>query len=77
MLTTKLIGALFVFCGLLYMAGIAVYRGKMSEPHSRNGESAGLEPPHRGMRFLGLKANWPGLVVAAIGALMLLLPSGA
>jgi hypothetical protein len=75
MLTTKLIGALFVFCGLLYMAGIAVYRGQMSEPHSSNGESAGLEPRHRGLRFLGLKANWPGLVVAAVGAVMLLLPS--
>jgi hypothetical protein len=75
MLTTKLIGALFVFCGLLYMAGIAVYRGQMSEPHSSNDESAGLEPRHRGLRFLGLKANWPGLVVAAVGAVMLLLPS--
>ena len=38
MLTTKLIGALFVVCGLLYMAGIAVYRGQMSEPHSSNDE---------------------------------------
>ncbi|MBB3147974.1 hypothetical protein FHS21_004415 [Phyllobacterium trifolii] len=75
MLTTKLVGALFVVCGLLYMAGIAVYRGQMSEPHSSNGESAGLEPRHRGLRFLGLKANWPGLVVAAVGAVMLLLPS--
>jgi hypothetical protein len=75
LLTTKLIGALFVFCGLLYMAGIAVYRGQMSEPHSSNDESAGLEPRHRGLRFLGLKANWPGLVVAAVGAVMLLLPS--
>ena len=75
MLTTKLIGALFVACGLLYMAGIAVYRGRMSEPHLSNGESAGLEPRHRGLRFLGLKANWPGLVVAAVGAVMLLLPS--
>lgn len=75
MLATKLIGALFVFCGLLYMAGIAVYRGRMSEPHSSNGESAGLEPRHRGLRFLGLRANWPGLLVAAVGAVMLLLPS--
>ncbi|UXN60205.1 hypothetical protein [Phyllobacterium zundukense] len=75
MLTTKFIGALFVVCGLLYMAGATVYRGRMSEPHSSNNESAGLEPRHRGLRFLGLKANWPGLVVAAVGAVMLLLPS--
>jgi hypothetical protein len=75
MVTTKLIGALLVICGLLYMAGAALYRGRMSEPHSSRGESAGLEPRHRGLRFLGLKANWPGLVVAALGALMLLIPS--
>jgi len=74
MVTTKLIGALLVFCGLLYMAGVAVYRGRMSEPHSSNGESAGLEPRQRGLRFLGLKANWPGLLAAVVGALMLLLP---
>ncbi|CAN7460806.1 hypothetical protein LJR231_003092 [Phyllobacterium sp. LjRoot231] len=74
MVTTTLIGALLVVCGLLYMAGVAVYRGSLSEPHLSNGEPAGLEPPHRGLRFLGLKANWPGLLVAAIGALLLLLP---
>ncbi len=77
MVTTKLIGALLVVCGLLYMAGAAVYRGSMSEPHSSDGEPAGLEPRHRGLRFLGLKANWPGLLAAAVGAFLLLLPTAS
>ena len=74
MVTTTLIGALLVTCGLLYMAGAAIFRGRMSEPHSSNGEPSGLEPHHRGLRFLGLKANWPGLLIAVIGTLMLLFP---
>jgi hypothetical protein len=76
MVITTLIGALLVTCGLLYMAGAAIYRGGMTEPHSSPRDLAGLtlEPGHRGLRFLGLKANWPGLLIAAIGALMLLFP---
>lgn len=63
-------------CGLLYMAGAAIYRGRLTESHSSPRGPAGLtlEPRHRGQRFLGLKANWPGLLIAAIGALMLLFP---
>lgn len=77
MATTTLVGALLVTCGLLYMAGVAIYRGRLTDAHSSPHEPAGLtlEPRHRGLRFLGLKANWPGLLIAAIGALMLLLPT--
>jgi hypothetical protein len=76
MVTTKLIGALLVACGILYMAVAAIYRGRLTDPHASPGDPAGptLEPRRHGMGFLGLKANWPGLVIAAIGALMLLLP---
>lgn len=73
---TRAVGALLVTCGLLYMAGAAIYRGRLTESHSSPREPAGLtlEPRHRGLRFLGLKANWPGLLIAAIGTLMLLFP---
>ena len=30
---------------------------------------------HRGVGFLGLGANWPGIAMMAAGALMLLLPA--
>ena len=75
MVTTTLIGALLVTCGVLYMAGAAIFRGRMSEPHPFPRELGGptLEPRHRGLG-LGLKANWPGLLLVAIGALLLLVP---
>jgi hypothetical protein len=76
MVATTLVGALLVTCGLLYMAGAAIYRGSLTESHSPSRDSKGLtlEPSHRGLRFFGLKTNWPGLLIAAIGALMLLVP---
>ena len=76
MATITVIGALLVFCGLLYMAGAALYRGRMTEPHASRRDSAGLtlEPRRQGMGFLGLKANWPGLLLAAIGAVLLFWP---
>jgi hypothetical protein len=47
----------------------------MSDPKFNPNDTARtLEPRHRGLRFLGLRANWPGLLAIAIGGLMLLLP---
>ena len=78
MLTSPLIGALLILTGIVYMAGTAIYRGRMSDPHIDPVEDAPtLEPRHRGLRFLGLKANWPGLLLVAVGAIMLLLPPPA
>ena len=31
-----------------------------------------LEPSRRGLRFLGITANWPGLLMLAAGAVLLL-----
>jgi hypothetical protein len=69
------IGALLFIGGLLYMARIAIFRGNLSEPHSSAYDPGGLtlEPNRRGLRFLGLAANWPGVLLMVIGALMLLL----
>lgn len=76
MAISTVIGALLVVFGLLYMAGMAINRGKMSDPHTHARDPAGLtlEPRHSGMSVLGLKSNWPGIVIAAVGALMLLFP---
>jgi hypothetical protein len=73
---TALIGALLVVVGLLYTALAAVYRGRMSEPHSspRDPADVTLEPRQSGLRSFSLKNNWPGLLIAAIGLLLLLLP---
>jgi threonine/homoserine/homoserine lactone efflux protein len=74
MFTVEVLGALLLLAGLVYLAYAAINRGRMSDP-AANRDEAGkrtLEPRHRGLGFLGWKANWPGLVLAAIGAVLLL-----
>jgi hypothetical protein len=74
MFTVELLGALLFIGGVVYMAWAAIGRGRMSDPAS-NPSDAGkrtLEPRHRGLGFLGWEANWPGLVMAALGGLLLL-----
>ena len=66
-------GALLVLCGILYMARTAIWWGSLSGLRSSVPDT--LEPSRRGMRFLGLGANWPGILLMAIGAVLLL--SGA
>jgi hypothetical protein len=67
---------MLIFAGVVYMAGAAIYRGRMSDPHIDPREDAAtLEPRHRGLRFLGWKANWPGLLMVVAGGVMLLLPA--
>ena len=69
------LGALLVVCGMLFIARKAIFRDELSEPHASPDEPGGLtlEPHRRGLRFLGLKANWPGMLLMAIGALLLLI----
>ncbi|MFI0848169.1 hypothetical protein [Mesorhizobium sp. IMUNJ 23232] len=69
-----LLGALLVVAGVVYMAGAAIWRGRMSDATpARSGGSATLEPAHRGVRFLGLGSNWPGILMMVVGAMLLLL----
>jgi hypothetical protein len=76
MLSVGLIGALLFACGVVYTAVAAARRGRMSDPGHKPGDKAGetLEPRHRGLGFLGWKANWPGFLLMAAGALLLLAP---
>jgi hypothetical protein len=67
-------GALLVLCGILYMARTAIWWGPLSRPRSGPVPDT-LEPSQLGMRFLGVGANWPGILLMAIGAVLLL--SGA
>jgi hypothetical protein len=77
-MTVILIGALLFIGGVLYMAGATLRRGQLSDPEpdrlAPNLATPGptLEPSRRGLRFLGLAANWPGLLMMAAGAIMLL-----
>jgi hypothetical protein len=75
MLTLPVIGSLLVLCGLVYMAGVAIQRGRLSNAHSKKGGTPTLEPRHRTLAFLGPKANWPALLLIAIGAMLLIVPA--
>jgi hypothetical protein len=65
------LGALLVFGGFLYTARAAIWRGPLSGPGSSRPVRDTLEPPRSSLRFLGFGANWPGILLMAIGAILL------
>jgi hypothetical protein len=66
------LGALLVLGGVLYMVRAVIWRGSLSGPDSGRPVRGTLEPRRRGVGFLGLEANWPGILLIAIGAILLL-----
>ena len=65
------LGALLVFVGVLYMALQPIWRGRLSgRTRLRSGPNT-LEPEEPGSGF-GIKSNWPGLVLVALGSAFLL-----
>ena len=76
MSAVTVIGALLVIAGIVLIARAAIARGRLSDPRHNAGDTAGLtlEPRHKGLDFLGPGVNWPGLLLAVLGGLMLLLP---
>ncbi len=71
------LGALLVVCGVLVMARAAIFRGRMSDPHSSPPTGRTLEPTRSGIAAFGLAANWRGLALIVVGAAMLLVGAGA
>lgn len=71
MAVTTWLGVLLTICGVLYMAGAAIFRGRLSNPHSTPTGVRTLEPSRRGLRFLSIGTNWPGLLLIAIGLAMM------
>ncbi|TIN20515.1 MAG: hypothetical protein E5Y31_22825 [Mesorhizobium sp.] len=77
-----LIGALLTIAGVVYMADAVLRRGRLSDPTPAaadrpmpNLATSGrptLEPRRRGLGFLGLSQNWPGLLMMAVGLILLL-----
>src|ERR1700738_2253606 len=69
------LGALLVLGRLLYMVRAAIWRGPLSGRGSSRPARDTLEPPRRGLGFLGVGTNWPGILLMAIGSILLV--SGA
>jgi len=70
------LGALLVLGGLMYMARATIWRGPLSGRDSSQPVRGTLEPPRRGLGFLGIGTNWPGIVLMAIGAVLLVSGAG-
>jgi hypothetical protein len=70
------LGALLFFVGLLYMARATIWRGQLSGRDSSQPVRDTLEPPRRGLGFLGIGTNWPGILLMAIGAVLLVSGGG-
>jgi hypothetical protein len=64
-------GALLVLFGIVYTARSAIWRGPLSGRDSDRPVRGTLEPPRRGLGFLGVGTNWPGFLMMAIGAVLL------
>lgn len=73
-----ILGALLVIGGLVYIAGQALSRGRLSGPRPPRPSAPGdtLEPPARGMRFLGPTNHWPGIAAMLIGVALLFIGAG-
>jgi sulfite exporter TauE/SafE len=65
------LGALLILCGLLYMARATIWRGALSGRDSSRRVRDTLEPSRRGLGFLGLGANWPGVLLMGLGAVLM------
>jgi hypothetical protein len=69
------LGAILMLCGFLYTARATIWWGPLSGRDSSRRVRDTLEPPRRSLGFLGLEANWPGVLLMAMGAM--LMASGA
>jgi hypothetical protein len=66
------LGALLLVGGIVFMAVQPLRRGQLSggQLHAARTEET-LEPRRPALGF-GLKANWPGLALVALGAVLML-----
>jgi hypothetical protein len=68
------LGALLVIVGVVFMMAQPIWRGRLSDASKRTSSGAPrdtLEPRRPGAGFT-LKANWPGLLLIALGGVLLL-----
>jgi uncharacterized membrane protein len=65
------LGLLLVFAGVLQMAFQPIWRGRLSGTERVRSRRDTLEPERPGSG-LGIKSNWPGLVMVALGGGFLL-----
>jgi hypothetical protein len=72
-MTLMWLGVLLVFGGVLQMAYQPIWRGRLSGGRRlRSGRPSNTLEPERPASGFGIKSNWPGLAMFALGAAFLL-----
>ena len=67
------IGALLFVSGVVFMAAQPLLRGRLSGgKRLRSGAASDTLEPQRPAGGFGIKSNWPGLALVALGAVLLL-----
>ena len=67
------LGVLLVFGGVLQTAYQAIWRGRLSgRRRLRTGRPGDTLEPERPASGFGIKSNWPGLALVALGIALLL-----
>jgi hypothetical protein len=66
------LGVLLVFGGVLQMAYQPIWRGRLSGRRLRSGRPSDTLEPERPASGFGIKSNWPGLAMVALGAAFVL-----
>lgn len=72
MLVIFWLGALLVAIGVVLVAAPPIWRARLSGRRSRSTMADRTLEPQRPAAGFGLKRNWPGLALIALGALLLL-----
>jgi hypothetical protein len=65
-------GAILMIAGIVYSAARALWHGRMSAPRPPSAAVGGTLEPRTPSAGLDFAANWPGLALIGLGALLLL-----
>ena len=72
-MTFILLGALLLLTGVVFMVTQPLWRGRLSGGRRfRSTQPSDTLEPQRPASGFGIKSNWPGLVLIALGAVLLL-----
>jgi hypothetical protein len=66
------LGVLLVFGGVLQMAYQPIWRGRLSDRTGLRSRPIDTLEPERPASGFGIKSNWPGIAMVALGAAILL-----
>ena len=67
------VGALLVVGGVVFMAAQPMWRGRLSGRRPRPAAAGDTLEPREPAAGLGLRANWPGFALIALGVILLLI----